>query len=137
MNTIILTGRLGKDIELKKTSNNTSVCQFSIANNTGYGEKQKTSWFFCKAWKQSAEFLSQYARKGDLVGVKGRLAIDESEKNGIKTYITYINCEDVELFSSKPKSENAKSELGDDLQRPEERNDFKYSDFKEDDLPFY
>lgn len=75
INTVILTGRLGKDPELRKTTSGISVCNFSIAiDRTRTSTQEKaTDWINCVAWRQSADYLASYAHKGDVIGVEGNL----------------------------------------------------------------
>lgn len=147
MNSVSLSGRLGKEVEVAKTNNGVSVCRFSLAVNKGYGEKRKTSWIECVAWRQSADFLFQYARKGDMVGVNGELTVDEyTNRDGNKVYKTYVNCDNVELYSSKPKGEYKSEEpkassVGDEWKQPTLGGELSNADDKEfnfdkEDLPF-
>ena len=67
MNKYIGIGRITKDIELRTTSNNKSVSQFTIAINEGYGEEQRTNYIDCTVWgKQAAEPLTSQATTADL-----------------------------------------------------------------------
>lgn len=106
-NNVYLTGRLTKEIELKRTKNDLATTNFSIAVEDGYGDNKKTYFINCVAWRHSAEFLNQYAMKGDLIGVSGRLTTRNYEKdNGEKVYITEVVCDKAEIFPrSKEKSE--------------------------------
>lgn len=61
INTVIMMGRLGRDIELKKTQNGKSYCRFSVAVNNG--NENGADWFTWTAWNAQAEFLAQYAKK--------------------------------------------------------------------------
>lgn len=76
LNRTIMMGRLTRDPELRKTQTGTPVCSFSIACDRGFknasGEKE-TDFFDCVAWRQTAEFVSQYFTKGRMVVVEGRL----------------------------------------------------------------
>lgn len=76
MNRIILIGRLTRDPELKKTATNLSVSSFSIAVDRrfkrGDGE-QTTDFFNCTAWRETAERLCQYMKKGSLICVEGQM----------------------------------------------------------------
>ena len=71
VNKVVLVGRLTKDIELRKTPSNVSVCDFTVAINRRFNSSQngeKTADFInCTAWRQSADFLASYAGKGTVV----------------------------------------------------------------------
>lgn len=71
INTVALTGRLTFNPELKSTANGVSVMSFSIANDKKYSEG--ANFIPCVAWRQTAEFISRYFHKGDMVGIEGEL----------------------------------------------------------------
>ena len=77
INRIIIIGNLTRDPELKYLQSGTAVCNFSIANNKTYnsgGEKKKeTSFFECIAWSKLAETINEYCKKGNRIGIEGRL----------------------------------------------------------------
>lgn len=77
---ITIIGNLGSDPEMRFTPSGQAVTAFSVAANRQYardGQKVKeTAWFRVSAWDKLAEVVSQYKKKGDLVMVKGRLAVD-------------------------------------------------------------
>lgn len=69
-------GRLGQDPELRTTSNGTAVCSFSVAVDRDFvrkGEERQTDWIRITAWRQTAEFISKYFRKGSMIAVEGRI----------------------------------------------------------------
>ena len=76
MNVVCLVGRLTADPELRQTPNGTNVCSFSVAVNRAYsganGERQ-TDFINCVAWRQTAEFISRYFRKGQNIGLNGTI----------------------------------------------------------------
>lgn len=79
--TIILTGNLGKDPEMRYTPSGQAVTNFSMAVNESYlnnnGERvQKTIWFRITTWGKQAEICNQYLKKGRMVLVEGRLNAD-------------------------------------------------------------
>ncbi|MDF2440675.1 MAG: single-strand DNA-binding protein, partial [Abditibacteriota bacterium] len=79
-NRVVLIGRLTRDPEMRYTSAGLAVASFSIAvdRRTKSNDGQKQADFFrCSAWRQSAEFVNEYARKGRLVAVDGRIEINE------------------------------------------------------------
>lgn len=68
MNEVNLIGRLGKDPET-----NNGACKFSIATNDGTKDKPKTNWHNIVAFGATGETLQKYLKKGDQVGINGRL----------------------------------------------------------------
>ena len=78
MNIVILKGRLTADPELKTTQSGVSVCSFTLAVNRRFN-KDETDFINCQAWRQSAEFVSKYFRKGQEMLIEGELNIDKWE----------------------------------------------------------
>lgn len=74
MSLFIITGRLGRDAELKTLQSGKKVCQFSIAEDRGFGEKKHTAWIKCALFGDRAEKLSQYLTKGTTVEAWGEIA---------------------------------------------------------------
>jgi single-strand DNA-binding protein len=76
MNVICLMGRVTADIELKTTQNGVSVTSFTLAVDRAYtpkGQEKQTDFINCVAWRNTAEFISKYFRKGSKMAVKGEL----------------------------------------------------------------
>ena len=71
MATMILTGRLGKDAELKSLQSGTDVLAWSMAYETGYGDKKKSHWVKCALFGKRAAALEQHMTKGSLVECVG------------------------------------------------------------------
>lgn len=76
LNQVVLIGRMGNDPELRYTPSGVAVATFSLAVNRNFKSQsgeQETDWFRVVAWKQRAEFATNYLGKGRLVAVQGRL----------------------------------------------------------------
>lgn len=101
MNRVILIGRLTKDVELRYTKSNTPVATYTIAINSGYGEKQETNYINITTWGKSGEFVSKYFKKGQPIAITGRLKNKNYESNGVKHYSYEVVTEDVEFVGSK------------------------------------
>lgn len=84
MNVLSLTGNLGRDAEVRQVGSST-VCSFSVAMTSGYGDKKQTVWLDCSLWGKQAEgSLPSYLTKGQQVAVSGELSTREHEG---KTYL--------------------------------------------------
>ncbi len=84
-NLVVLTGRLTADPELKTTPNGISVVSFSIAVARRYraGEEAQTDFINIVAWRQTAEFISKYFKKGNMIGIEGSIQTRRyTDKNG-------------------------------------------------------
>ena len=77
MNKVILMGRLTADPELRQTQSGISSCRFTIAVNRKYADKQsgerQADFISCVAWRQTAEFICKYFRKGKKESLRGKL----------------------------------------------------------------
>ena len=75
LNVVVLTGRLTADPELKTTTNGTSVCSFSIAVDRRYkaGEERQADFINIVTWRTSAEFVSKYFKKGQMIAIEGSI----------------------------------------------------------------
>ena len=100
MNKVILTGRLTKDIELRRTQTGKAVATFSIALN----RKDETSYPVCVAWEKTAELLKEYAYKGQKLGIVGHLQTRTYESKNQKHFVTEIIVEEVEFLEKKNNS---------------------------------
>lgn len=104
MNRIAITGRLTCDVERKTVNGDVSVCSFTLAVKRPR-TKDTTDFVNCTAWRQNAEYLSKYGRKGNLIGVSGVLTSRNYEdKNGNKRTAWEVQADDVEILSSKGES---------------------------------
>ena len=76
LNTIVLMGRLVADPELRTTNSGVSVTSFRLAvdrNFTRQGEEKQTDFFDIVAWRSTAEFVSRYMSRGQLIAVQGSM----------------------------------------------------------------
>lgn len=96
-NIVILTGRLTKDPETRYTTNNVARSSFSVAIRDGKDKNgSNVSQFIdCVAWRQTAEFVDQYFKKGDAITLQGKLTKRTYEKDGQKRSIVEVNVETV------------------------------------------
>ena len=91
INTIVVSGRLTADPELRYTQSGTAVANGSIAVTDGYGDNEKTYFFNWEAWKHTAEYLANYAKKGMPVTLAGKLMQQTWEDtNGNKRQKVFI-----------------------------------------------
>ena len=110
-NNVNLVGRLTKDIEIKKTNSGKEVTTFSLAVNDKKVNDQQVSFFFnIVAWEQCARYLKQYAGKGDLIGVNGRLTTRSYQNTrGEKVTVTEVVADDVMLLNKASKAKQQQS----------------------------
>lgn len=154
MNRVILVGRITKDPEIRYTSSDIPVCQFTLAVNRRYqtnGEKQ-ADFINCVAWRSSAELLGKYVKKGAQIGIEGQIQVRSYEDNGgVKRYVTEVVCDSITFLESKGSRENSGYSGYNDIEQyniPQERKaqsqeakdpfeDISSNyDLSNDDLPF-
>ena len=110
-NKVIIGGRLTADCELKKTQSGVSVTTFSIAVNRKVADN-KTDFIDVVAWRQTAEFICKYFKKGNSICVVGNLQKREwTDKNGQKRYVTEVIAEEASFVDSKSDSSSADSDV--------------------------
>ena len=96
INTVVLTGRLTKDIELRRTTSGKICTSFTLAVNRN---KQETDFINCVAWNKWAELLEKYTRKGSQIGVEGRIQTrNYDDRNGKKVYVTEVLANKITLL---------------------------------------
>lgn len=99
LNRVILIGRLTRDPELRNTTTGKSVVEFSIAVDKRIKPKDGSAtadFFRCKAWGQTAEFVSNYLTKGRLIAVDGRLDTRKYQaQDGTNREVVEIVADDV------------------------------------------
>lgn len=110
-NRVILMGRLTREPELRTTQSGVSLCRFSVAVDRSFvkqGEERQADFFEVQAWRNSAEFVSRYFSKGQMIHVEGRLQNNNYEdKNGVKHYSQVIVADSVSFCGDKRQSDSS------------------------------
>lgn len=104
LNKVILMGRITADLELKTTQNGISVISFTLAVNRNYGKgsEQQTDFIDIVAWRNTAEFVSKYFTKGQLVAVAGALQTRLwTDKDGNKRKSVEVVADEVHFAEAK------------------------------------
>lgn len=108
LNQLVVIGRLVKDPELRKTENGKNVTNITLAVPRSYKNSNgeyDTDFIDCVLWSAVAESTTEYCKKGDLLGVKGRIQTRTYEKDEEKKYVTEVVAEKVTFLSSKRQEE--------------------------------
>ena len=134
INKVILLGRLTKDPEIRYTqTNNIMVASFSLAVNRRFakaGEERQADFINIVAWNKTAEFCSKYFKKGQQVGIIGRIQTRNWEDDqGTKHYVTEVIAEEAYFADSKKEGANENT-LGSSTPTNE------FAPIQDDDLPF-
>lgn len=114
MNVVTLTGRIVKDPEIRMSQGGVANCAFTLAVNRPYkdanGERQ-ADFVNCVAWRNTAEYLKNYVKKGNLLGVQGRLQTRSYQGQDNQThYVTEVVCDSIENMT--PRGSDATSNKG-------------------------
>lgn len=139
-NLVVLTGRLTADPELKTTANGLSVTTFSIAVDRRYrsGEERQTDFINIVAWRQTAEFITKYFKKGNLIGIEGSIQTRRyQDKNGNNRTAFEVVVNNVQFVESKRDSGAPVGDTAPASYSNADVNDFAdLGDASDDDLPF-
>ena len=149
MNKVILIGRLTKDPELRRTPTDVSVVQFTIAVNRPFqqqnGERQ-ADFINCVAWRNQAENLAKYIKKGGQIAVEGSIQTRSyDDQNGVRRFVTEVIASQITFLESR-KTDSGYNDLSQLEVPPLRENNFSQEspfgdlkssfDISSDDLPF-
>ena len=130
MNIVAIMGRLTADPELRTTSSGTSVTSFTVAVDREF-KKDETDFLNVVAWRQTADFITRYFRKGKMIAIVGSIQTRQYEdKNGNKRTATEIIAEKASFCGDK--NEGGK----DTAETPKTDLSAVFDDAETDDLPF-
>ena len=104
LNQTVIVGRIAKDLELHETENGNKVAQLTLAVPRGFKNQDgqyETDFIPCVLWRGVAENTAEYCKKGDLVGIKGRIQTSQYEQDDEVKYVTEVVAEKVTFLSSR------------------------------------
>ena len=147
INQVVLVGRITKDPELRKTQSGLSTVSFTVACNrrfTSQGQEPQADFINCVAWRQTADYMANYVKKGALLGVEGRIQTRNYEdQTGKRVYVTEVVCDSVQTIVRAAESSAGANYAPQhantyQAQTSEPENDYGLSelDISADDLPF-
>ena len=138
LNHVTLMGRLTADPELRTTPNGTSCCSFALAVERNYsakGEERQTDFIHIVAWRNTADFISKYFEKGQLVALEGSIQTRQyKDKQGNNRTAFEVIAQSV-YFAESKKKENAEPKASAHT-FPIDENDFEEIETDEEGLPF-
>lgn len=128
INNVVLVGRLTRDAELRYTPQNQAVATFNLAVNRNFknqsGERE-ADFINVVIWRQQAENLANWTKKGSLIGITGRIQTRSYEnQQGQRVYVTEVVADSFQILE---KRDNSANQSNMDSQMPP---------FSDDDLPF-
>jgi single-strand DNA-binding protein len=107
LNKAILCGRLTADVELKQTPSGVHVCSFTLAVNRRYAKEgeQQADFISVVAWRQTAEFISKYFKKGNSICITGSIQTRSwKDNNGNNRHATEIVADEAMFVDGKSES---------------------------------
>lgn len=125
INNLTLVGRLTKDPDLKYTGNGIAVATFTLAVNrnfTNQSGEREADFINCVIWRKPAETLANYAKKGVLIGVTGRIQTRSYDnQQGQKVYVTEVIADNSQLLESK-KADSSQNTQGSGVSNSQTNN---------------
>lgn len=125
INNVVLVGRLTKDPDLKYTGSGTAVATFTLAVNrnfTNQSGEREADFISCVIWRKPAETLANYAKKGVLIGVTGRIQTRSYDnQQGQKVYVTEVIADNFQLLESK-KADSSQNTQGSGVSNSQTNN---------------
>lgn len=116
LNSVCLVGRTTKDPELRYTPSNVAVATFSLAVNRNFKDangERETDFINCVIWRQQAENLANWAKKGALIGITGRIQTRSYEnQQGQRVYVTEVVAENFQMLESRAAREGSNATQG-------------------------
>ncbi|HEL1577698.1 TPA: single-stranded DNA-binding protein [Streptococcus suis] len=131
INNVVLVGRMTRDAELRYTPSNQAVATFTLAVNRNFknqdGERE-ADFVNCVIWRQQAENLANWAKKGALIGVTGRIQTRSYDnQQGQRVYVTEVVAESFQLLESRGQQSNSQDGTS---------GNSSPMDIQDEDLPF-
>ena len=137
INNVVLVGRLTRDPELRYTPSNVAVVTFSLAVNRNFKNQagdREADFINCMIWRKPAELLSEWCKKGNMVGITGRIQTRSYDnQQGQRVYATEVVAESFQTLEKKDNSANQSSM---ENQMPPNFGTTNPMDISDDDLPF-
>lgn len=106
MNNVSLIGRFTRDPELRYTPSGTAVINGNLAVTRNFKNAQgnyEADFINVVAWRKTAELIAEHFRKGDMIGLNGRIQTRNYEKDGRKVYVTEVVAENITFIQNKNK----------------------------------
>jgi single-strand DNA-binding protein len=139
MNNWSFTGNIGKDCTVEQTQNGTSVCKFSVAVKSGFGDNESTTWVNCRLWGKRAESkLPQYLLQGQKVAIVGEASLAEWQgQDGSQNKALMVNVSGVDLAGEvKAQSNHQPAPQPQQQRAPQPQQPPQGMDAFDDDIPF-
>lgn len=148
LNKVQIIGRVGKDPELRYSTNGDAIASFTIATSEKYKDKrtgeaiEKTEWHNISAFRRLGEVVGEYVRKGSLIYIEGKIHTRKYEKDGVTHYATGIIASEMKMLGSNDggqqqgqQSQPRQQQRQQKQSQPPESSGTGFDDM-DDDIPF-
>ena len=128
INRSLLVGNLTRDPQYFKTQSGISYARFTVAVNNKFGDKEETAFINCIAWRGSADYLNQYAKKGNTLAIEGHISTGsyDDKTTGKKVYTTDVVADKVVLMNGNRSNQDTPQQPKQD--KPKNTSDNVYGD---------
>ena len=144
INNVVLVGRMTKDADLRYTAQGQAVATLTLTVNRNFknqnGERE-ADFINIVIWRQQAENLANWAKKGALIGITGRIQTRNYEnQQGQRVYVTEVVADSFQLLEAR-QNQNGQGQSGNNAVPDFSRNESSFGnsnpmDISDDDLPF-
>lgn len=140
INNVVLVGRMTKDAELRYTPSQVAVATFTLAVNRTFksqnGERE-ADFINCVIWRQPAENLANWAKKGALIGITGRIQTRNYEnQQEQRVYVTEVVAESFQMLESRNSQQQSGQDNSSQNDNSQPFGNSNPMDISDDDLPF-
>lgn len=140
INDVVLVGRMTKDAELRYTASQVAVATFTLAVNRRFKEQngeREADFINCVIWRQPAENLANWAKKGALIGITGRIQTRNYEnQQGQRVYVTEVVAESFQMLESRNSQQQSGQNSSSQNDNSQPFGNSNPMDISDDDLPF-
>lgn len=128
INKVHLTGNLTRDPQYFKTQSGISYVRFTVASTKKFKDNEETAFVSCIAWRQTADYLNQYAKKGNTIVVEGHITTGsyDDKMTGKKVYTQDVTADIVLLMNGSRSNQDSSKQNSSNNQKPKDSSDNVY-----------
>ena len=143
LNKVQIIGRVGKDPEVRYSTNGDAIANFTVATSERYKDKQtgeaveKTEWHNVSAFRRLGEIVGEYVRKGSMIYIEGKIQTRKYEKDGVTHYATSIVASEMTMLGSKDGGQQQQNQpRPQNKPAPSQSSGSGFDDMDDDLIPF-
>ena len=143
LNKVQLIGRVGKDPEVRYSTNGDAIANFTVATSERYKDKQtgeaveKTEWHNVSAFRRLGEIVGEYVKKGALIYIEGKIQTRKYVKDGVTHYATSIIASEMKMLGGKSEGQQQQNQpRPQNKPAPSQSSGSGFDDMDDDLIPF-